>query len=94
MSKAKRTEKLSVRIGARKRGGGPLSRGGGRRSKSANPVERVFDDLKKLVTDAAGQAADRQTTAKKTAGDRQRKARRRQAKAKQTANARRGSKAR
>jgi hypothetical protein len=64
-----------------------------RRKKPANPIQRAFDDLKNLVTEAAGRPANRQTAAKKAAGERQRTGRRRQEAAKQTA-ARRRSKSR
>lgn len=84
---------MSIRLRGRKRTGGLLSRGRGRRGKSTNPVERAFDDLRKLVTEAAGRPANRQAAAKKTAGERQRAARRRQAAAKKAAAGRR-SKAR
>jgi len=75
MTKAKRTEKLSIRMraeGVRKRTGDLLSQ------------------AEELLT---GRRANRQTAAKKKAGQRQRNARRRQGAAKQTA-ARRRSKGR
>ena len=74
MTKAKRTEKLSIRVRAQGVG------------KSAGSL---LDDLKKLVGEAAGRPANRQSAAKKTAGERKRNARRRQTEAKQAAARRR-----
>jgi hypothetical protein len=70
MTKAKRTEKLSLRVRAQGVG------------KNAG---RLLDDLNKMVEEAAGRPANRQTAAKKTAGERRRNARRRQTEAKRTA---------
>ena len=91
MTRGKRTEKLTIR--ARVQGAGKRTGGGKRtgRGEAANPAQRVFDDLKKLVEETTGLAADRQSGAKKTAGERQRNARRHQAEAKRTARLRRKS---
>lgn len=67
---------------------------GRRRKKPSSPIERAFDDLKRLVSGGADRTRGgqrRQAAAKKTGADRIRSGRQRQAAAKKAAR-RRGAK--